>query len=245
MNKRCLFFDVDDVMLPTAQFVEKRIAEFAPEATEEYRRKVTEGLPSEDVKKIDDRFFEFRDLVLEEVPNRFKEKIDYNEIYQIKNLYPNVLEYINFIIENGSYDAVYAISHYNLPREWKPKQELLKLCFPNMTGIIPVQFHKEPYEKGKKRVKTIKALEVMELFGINDVHNFTLIDNSRSNVCEWAEYGGNGILFLPDSFDKKISLKDRMCKLIDLNPYAIDIVEHNTRLLITDGSEKQDKVLKK
>ncbi len=169
-KKCCGIYDYDGVLVPGEILMDEYIKDVCPDAmnsheeqliqrqielTKEELRLIQErnihGLEMREVKKeLDDiaakldRHFMLKDQVLEETEPKYKNIIDYDEIYRLENVYPGVLETLWQIYDRGVYHILINNTHTNVDREEKAKLRLLAKEFPPMV-YVPVLFHTIPY----------------------------------------------------------------------------------------------------
>lgn len=149
-------------------------------------------------------FLEERDHCLEEDNQKEHNYIvDYQNTYVLKNATPGSIEMINEMIESDEYEGYYCLSHHNGGREEKCKRNFINQVFNGKLEFLGMRFHSEEYQEGKRRKRSSKALYIMRKFGLKDLSNCILIDDSTANLDEWIKYGGVAILYRPMSDDEK------------------------------------------
>ena len=144
----------------------------------------------EELKRLIQRHFELKDQVLEETEEKYRNKINYNEIYQLKNVFPGVLEAIWKIHDSGIYVQQISNTHVNAEREIIAKKILLQKEFPPMK-FVPIRYHIEPYRDqygavNKNRQPSDKVGRLLRTIPSIDP---TLVDNSRSIINRGDELG--------------------------------------------------------
>ena len=233
-SRKVLVLDFDDVIMATGHLVDAEIKKINFRASGQYQRDITKQFQSGEIdfetyRVLLEEHFDLKDRVLEEVDPEFRGRIDYSKIISPQNFYPNVVDYINYLVRCGRYDEVYIESLYNVSSEAKHKAEIIKKYMPGVK-FIPVPFHRVPYKVGLKRQRTNKALYIQEYLNRCGIENYTLIDDSNSNVKEWIEAGGIGINFNAQSND--------INKLHNLNPFYISVQEYYSVPKLSDGRKK-------
>lgn len=149
-------------------------------------------------------FLEERDNFLE-VDNQANEElgvINYQDIYTTDHLSRGIKSLIKKLNSDLQYDSIYCLSHHNGGREEICKQRFITTNFKELK-FLGLRFHLEKYEKGKRRLRSSKALYVMQKFNLENLNNCILIDDSTVNLDEWIKYGGIAILYRPISFDEE------------------------------------------
>ena len=241
--KRILCIDFDDVIMNTKPHIEKYLKILDARASEEYIKSLSkskeEGLIDEETfHELEREHYDYKDRILEEVDNEYKGFINYDAFINIENTYPNVVDYVNFLCNCGHYDEVYIVSHHNVDREKEAKDRFIKEFMPK-AKYIPVPFHQEKYEKGKRREMTNKAKYLMKKLDINDIINFTLIDDSNRNGQEWVSENGFFWHFMTNGV-----VKDDKNELASLMPYKI-IGQKHLPLLYPGEEERKEMTSKK
>lgn len=226
---RLICIDVDDVIFDTDPIIQKKLEEIDYRSTKKYRESIAHE-SSEDMRELLDESFNILDAILEETVyaeyDDLKEKttmrsykqINYDEVYKEENLIPNAINFVRNIIDNrGENDFVIFLSHMNPEREGIAKAKVLYELFPEVDVVETLPFHIEP---GSKNVNS-KALWIKQVYGLDNLSNCYLIDNSRSNCKDFRKHGGNFVRYLQDGFDKESTLADRISRLTNLDPYKL------------------------
>ncbi len=226
-NYRLFCIDVDDVIFNTDPFVQNKLDEIDHRATKKYREEIAKET-SEDMRESLKKSFDILDAILEETEyvdyddekekttRRNYKRLNYEEIYQDKNLIPGAVEFVRGILDTrGENDFFIFLSHKNPEREGLVKAKKLYELFPDIDAVETLPFHIEP---GTKRVNS-KALWIKQVYGLENLDNCYLLDNSRSNCKDFRKHGGNFVRYLPDGFDDTHTLADHMSKLNLLDPY--------------------------
>jgi len=215
----CNILDFDGVLVPGEELMDEYIKLFCYEATNEYCEKLFKRQSDlvliqqqleedrniygkemheiinelEEIKKLLVKHFDLKDQVLEEANDKYRNKIDYKEIYQVKNVFPGVLEAVWKMHDKGIYYQQISNTHVNAEREIIAKKELLKKAFPPMK-FVPVRYHIEPYRDpygllNKNRKPSDKVGRLIRTVPYIDVRTSTLVDNSRSIITRGNELG--------------------------------------------------------
>lgn len=226
-NYRLFCIDVDDVIFNTDPLVQQLLEIIDHRATKKYREEIAHET-SEDMRDALNKSFDILDAILEETiyvdyddekektTRRSYKQLDYNEIYQDNNLISGSVDFIKNMLANRlENDYFIFLSHKNPEREGVVKTKKLYELFPEIDAVETLPFH---VEAGSKRVNS-KALWIKQVYGLENLDNCYLLDNSRSNCKDFRKHGGNFIRYLPESFDKQHTLADHMSKLDSLDPY--------------------------
>lgn len=145
-------------------------------------------------------------------------KINYSDVYKSKNLLPNAINYVNYMLNNREENCFFIyLSHRNPEREGLEKMLELYRLTPGIDAILTLPYH---IEAGSKKVNS-KALWVKQSLVLENLDNCILIDNSKSNCKDWRKHGGTDIRFLTDGFPKEFDLEEHLLRLPSLDPYAI------------------------
>lgn len=228
-NYKLICIDVDDVIFNTDPFVQEKLEQIDHRATKKYREEIAKET-SEDMRESLCKSFDILDAILEETlyidyddekektTRRSYKTLDYDEIYQDKNLILSSVQYIKNMLSNrGENEFFIFLSHKNPDREGLVKAKRLYELFPEIDVVETLPFHIEP---GSKSVNS-KALWIKQVYGLDNLDNCYLIDNSKSNCKDFRKHGGYDIRFLPDGFNKSHNLADKFSKLDSLDPYMI------------------------
>lgn len=227
--KEILCIDFDDVIIKTKPLVEAIIEKIEFNGSEKYfqtiQRYYYDGFIDLETKKfLEDKHFDYKDRILEEVDDKYKNLIDYRKVISIDNIYCNAVEYINFLKRSNRYSKIYILTHCNVQREIDAKLEFMNKYCPGIE-VIAVPFHKDKYAEGVKRKRTSKAEYLKEYLGIDSISNCTLIDDSPSNGRDWTAHGGTYIKYNPNTS------KDYSKKEADtLFPYDIMLMSEQPKL---------------
>ena len=208
----CGIYDYDGVLVPGEELMDQYIDPVCHEATNAYGLKLfkrqlellleKQRLEEErniydpdykticqqliDIEEKIKKHFELKDRVLEETEPKFKNIIDYDEIYRIENVYPGVLNSLLEIYKENIYQKLVNNTHVNIKREIVAKERLLKAYFPPME-FVPIPFHIFPYRDkegyvNKDRKPTDKVLRMMRTIDYVNPLISTYVDNSRGVI---------------------------------------------------------------
>ena len=212
-------FDFDGVFVPGEELMDDYIWEICKEATNAYCdelfRRQTELIQHqqqleidrnvygkemqeiicelEDLKRLIKKHFDLKDQVLEETEEKYRNKIDYNEIYQKNNVYIGVLELLWKIYDSKIFDLHISNTHVNAEREIIAKRDLLQKVFPPMK-FVPIKYHTDPYKDqygllNKNRKPSDKVGRLLKTIPTIDKKTTILVDNSRSIIARGDELG--------------------------------------------------------
>lgn len=210
MEKKCYFnTDVDGVIIPGQELMDEYVYNDIDKiASDRYRyelvarinelRKKKEELEDEqrffcpEMKEIEREIkeyerkkaihYEHKNMVLEEVTPELEGRIPYDEIYQLKNLYPGMADALYKLYEAGIFDGFTAPSNVNKDREIRAKLELFK-HFP-FVQLLPLQFFIEPFYlpggkvKALNRIPSNKAATLAKIKKDMDIPISPLIDDT-------------------------------------------------------------------
>ena len=200
--KRILCLDFDDVIMRTKTVIEPIIARIEPLATEAYLISISDDfrngkIDAEEKQARTTIHFDYKDRVLEEFDDKYKNRINYERVININNVYNGAVEYVNYLCNCGLYDKVYIVSHYNVDREVDAKRKFIDKYLPKVE-FVPVPFHIETYEEGKIRKRTNKASFLKQHAKLDSIdYRFTLVDDSMGNGVDWRKAGGIFIKYNP------------------------------------------------
>ena len=146
-----------------------------------------------EIERLLKEHFDLKDQVLEETEEKYRNRIDYNAIYQRNNVYPGVLELLWKIYEAKIYYLLISNTHVNAEKEIIAKRELLKNEFPPMK-FVPVRYHIEPYRdqyglRNRNRKPSDKVGILLRTIPTIDPAVSPLVDNSRSIITRGNELG--------------------------------------------------------
>ena len=231
-NYTLLCIDVDDVIFNIEPYVQGLLEQIDHKATKKYREEVASE-SSEDVMEAMKKHYKILNAILEEtmyvdyddrkdrIIKRNYKQLNYDDIYEDKNLFMESVEYIRHLLNNRSNNTfVIFISHRNPEREGITKTKRLYELFPNVDCIETLPFH----EKIGTDIISSKALYIKEVYALDNLKKCILIDNSRGNCLDFRKYGGMDIRFLPEGYKKKHTLADHLSKLSDLDPTMLQFV---------------------
>lgn len=219
MNDNILVLDCDGVIFDSLPLIDEYVQKIKYEASDAYKKQLDmeemrvrlvinrweeersndpnqHGLLTKriiDIKRKKKMYFEYKDKVLEEVLDEYKDRIDYQKIYQLENTFDGVLNMIYTIHGKGLFSDIYILSHVNTQKEIETKKEFFKTYLP-MVKFIPVMFHMEPFynpdgTKKNKRERTCKIEYFRNYTGIKDLSNIYFIDDSESIIDEAKDLG--------------------------------------------------------
>lgn len=145
----------------------------------------------QEIERLLKEHFDLKDQVLEESEDKYRNKINYDEIYQRKNIYPGVLELLWKIYDAKIYFMMISNTHVNAEREIIAKRNELKRDFPPMK-FVPTRYHIEPYRDqygllNKNRQPSDKVGMLLRTVPIIDPTISPLVDNSKSIITRGKE----------------------------------------------------------
>lgn len=241
----CGVYDYDGVLVPGEELMDNYIDPVCHEATNAYGEKLFErqlalieekqlleqerdvyGNEMDEIiaelaeleRKIK-RHFELKDQVLEETEEKYRNIINYDEIYRIENVYPGVLEALWKIHSSGIYQKMVNNTHVNMDREIKAKTNLLKSAFPPIE-FVPIYFHIIPYRDregfiNKDRKPSDKVLRMVRTNKYINPFISTYVDNS-AGVIRCANKQGFRTYFVKKGLDSLDSIIEAANDTIDI-----------------------------
>ncbi len=181
-----------------------------------------------------------------------KEIVDYNSIYQAKNIIPGAVDSLKYMLNSSMVDMIVACSHYTGYREGMAKMKLFREEFPFIL-MLPeslLKFHQESPCMGKRRTRSSKDKQIdlmkqkiSELFGYDyDSIEVILGDDSFPNLDGLNEK--EGILYRERSHEETKNgidkpVDSRFVRQFSWNKEEID------RIFSEIHSKKENKILKK
>ena len=231
-----ILIDIDDTLNKSSRITEKQIERINYKASQKFLREYEDSHPL----FIDQECFkkhqrDLRNQILEEY-GEYDGAIDYFDIHNEYNLYPNVKETLLEVLKNRNDNTfVFLISHRNPERESRVKEYIYhNYCISNgdslLDGVITTSVFIEPYSLGiENRTFNSKALCVLETLNIplSYLKNCFLIDDSSSVRRDFKEYGGNVIpAYLEMGYIKDLEddCDDRQRVIINWDPYWLSLV---------------------
>ena len=257
---RLFCIDVDDVVYNLADKVEEVLEKIDSRATRKFRAwAATQGTVDEETYRkksyailnaiLEELTYVDVNLENESITKRNYKRIDYEKLYVDENLFPGVIENINYLLQNRRENDFYIfLSHYNPEREAEIKTKKWYELFPTIDAVETLPFHTE---RGGK-IFNVKALWLKETYGLENLNNCWIIDNDFTNCRDFKRSGGRYMHFLSKGFDGSHTLVDHLSKLTSLNPYDIQFAisfieycaenpEYSDELL---ASDEEPKILK-
>ena len=92
-----------------------------------------------------------KDEVLEELKEEYKNSINYRKIYRKENLFPGVIDVIQFLYKKNIFKKIYIVTHFNTVNEVYAKHLLFKEVFP-FIEVVYVPYH----DKGRSDMQYIE-----------------------------------------------------------------------------------------
>ncbi len=156
-------------------------------------------LTIEGICRLREEHFLLKDMVLEEVLEKYVGRIDYDKIFQMHNTFPGVIDKIREIQAAGVFDKIFIVSHYNSAREAAAKERFFAKFLPGVEVIL-VEFHKDNFivgddEKNKLRQRQNKIAVFSARTGIVDLSLSSFIDDTLSIVDEARKFGVGTCVF--------------------------------------------------
>ena len=162
-----------------------------------------------------------KDQILEEVFSQYKGRIPYNEIYTIENAFDDVVNTVKLINNCNVYDEIILNSHVNSPFEILYKRRFHQEYLPFMKTYFP-QFHMDPYNYdtphlwvNNDRIRTNKALYLMEKRGLSNLIGYYAVDDSSSICREYEHEHAKAFYKSPEESSKEVLYRALNCALTD------------------------------
>ena len=199
--------------------------------------------PIEDVKRCLDEMDRMNDIIRNATVfiTPSKELIDYESIYQSRNVNWNAVRVVKKVMKSGLVGHTIEATHHNGEREVIAKIRLNKETLPG-TEFIGQRFHPSEHD-AERRFRSSKIDEIVRRKKIMP-EQVALMDDSKDNCRDCKEKGGNEIHYKPYT-DAEI-LKRNMEK--DKNDSLRRITEFNEDEvieIIRGCKERLDKKVKK
>ena len=217
--KRYLILDCDGVIFKSPALIDEQVKKIKYEASDEYYQELIDASErlnerlneweqersndEEEKQSIDRKLAEiarlrqehwdYKDQVLEEVFEKYKNLIDYNRIFVSENTYEGVISLINYIWASKVFDDIIILSHVNTQTEIDAKERYFHTYLPMVKTVFP-KFHEDSYfypetmEKRKeKRPRTNKIEYLKKLYNIDDLSESIFIDDTEGIIKEAAK----------------------------------------------------------
>lgn len=205
-----LCLDFDDVILNTKSIVEPLLEKICYFSSESFF-KSTFCKDEEERNKLQKKHFDYKDRVLEEVDDEFKERIDYNSVIKKENAFPGAIQNITNLYNSNLFREIYIVTHCNTEREINAKINFINKYLPFAKPMF-VKFHEIDYnyakENGIRRMASSKAENVKNRLGIDDISNFLLVDDSKTNGKDWVKNNGIFALYKHDCDQNKFNYEE-------------------------------------
>ena len=166
----CLISDFDGVLVDSLPLIDEYVKQIDYRASDEYRSKLIkrsnecneekqrleeeQKFYGKEMYKIKQELLELekkrlehydrKNIVLEEVYPEYRNRIGYNEIYQIENAYEGVIELLTKIWEKRVYERLIVCTNVNTGVEIQSKRAFIKKYLP-MAQFVPLRFFLDPY----------------------------------------------------------------------------------------------------
>ena len=181
-----------------------------------------------------------KDQVLEESLPEYVNRIPYDKIYIVENIFPGVLELIHKLYDMGIYTEIIVNTHVNVDSEIKAKRILLETAFPP-TKFIPVQFYLERRLNngmGIKRTRSNKVARLLKALPYikSATSNSVFVDNTLS-VLDQAEKFKFKCFFVRKNEDK-IVIENPV-----INPIPYEIILEAGNYTIVEVQKQKEKKL--
>ena len=125
--------------------------------------------------------------------------IDYDKILDMNYALPHAIEFVKTVMLLPHIDAK-ILSHKNCKREYLRKEKIIKENIGDIE-LHTLYFHSDAFSPVNRQMNS-KAEYVMNLYGLSHLdETFILIDDSKTNILDWIDHGGIGILFSKNYVD--------------------------------------------
>lgn len=197
-NDLILALDCDGCVMDTVGILEDLVAQINYCCSREFKTKIMDRAYNnnemEQFKMYSDINRITKDEVLEELFDLYKNRIDYDELYQLKHAFKNVVKVITVFYNLGIFKKMYVVSHINSYREIEAKKRFFEKYLPFME-LVFIPFHDKPYSYDKNcyyenanRKRTNKPEYFFKLTKEDPKH--TIFIDDSSTICDEAkEYG--------------------------------------------------------
>ena len=214
MGRRVLCLDCDGVIFNTVSMCQNILSEINYCCSDDFKDKIIgQAYKNNDMNSVNmytQIHIITKDEVLEERKDIYKNRINYSEMYVLKNTYPGIIDIIMAIYETGYFNKIYITTHVNTVREAMAKKAFFSKYLP-MVEVIAIPFKKDPYIDDKdfyfdnaNRKRTNKPLE---FFGVTneDPESALFVDDTEA-ICKQAIELGSEAMFCNHDFQNPISL---------------------------------------
>ena len=193
-----VFFDLECIVPGASKLVDDYIEKYEYRASNKYLKEIVadynDGRKDQDeYRKLLDEHYDYKDRVLEEVDEKYRNLIDYASIYSAENVDENVYARIKYQATNRE---IYGIFYYNTDREYQAKERLCRQAFPNCQ-VVGIRFYNEEYVPRLIRNRVNKAKEILKRFKLDSLEECCLYDKSFISCREWQEQRGTAVYMAP------------------------------------------------
>ena len=170
---------------------------------EEYYRKplVEIGEVLDMVKHDKEMFLEERDATVEADGKLDNGVIPYDRIYSERNWMPYTLENVRNLYEELEGKVISLTAHNGIDdmngREFKAKGDAISKMVPDMKHL-GLRFHAWEHIEGERRPRNSKAIKLMQIYDLPNLHGIVAVDDSMENCLDIFRYGGTPILVSQD-----------------------------------------------
>ena len=189
----CIISDFDGVIVNSLPLIDEYVQELDYKASDKYRKELVDRSNAchlekqrlEEEQKFDGYemdiivqeiaelqrkrkdHYDRKNIVLEEVYPEFRNKIDYQKIYQIENAYEDAIETLIRIWERKIYERMIICTNINSGVEILAKRGFIKEYLP-MAQLIPLRFFLDPYYDPLSGLKNLNRVPCDKLKTLTD-----------------------------------------------------------------------------
>ena len=218
----CLISDFDGVIMDSLPLIDGHVKKLDYKASDEYCKKLVDQsnychmekqrleeeqkfnskeylaiiAEIEELRRKRKEHYDHKNIVLEEVYPETRNKIPYDEIYQLENAFDGAIETLTRIWERYIYHRFIVCSNVNTGSEILSKRVFIKKYLP-MAIFIPLQFFIDPYFdpesglKNRNRIPTDKLDVLVKRDSTIDIHNSDAIDDTKGVIESGIRLGFN------------------------------------------------------
>jgi len=250
MEKIVLDLDV----LSTHKKFEDAIAKVESKASKNYQARINKLF--EENKITDEQYFYYmdehenlRNRVLEEIDPKYKNRINFYEIFEVNEEMRDLVASINKMSENKE---LFIQFYYSTEREKNIKINICKRLFPNCKEIIPIKYYQQEYSSNIRRKRTNKTTFIKEKLGVTNLEGYTLIDKASIGVgkptltqFEWGNSKGQYLIVDYSNEIKKFYLRPPKVLVLDYDDVLYPSKEIMEKILAEIDEKATEAYMKK
>ena len=217
----CLVSDFDGVLVNSLPLIDEYVKRIDYKASDEYRKILVDRSNQlhilkqqleeeqkfnsneyraviEEIEELRRKRYEHYDrknVVLEEVYPEYRNRIDYNAIYQLENAYDGVIETLIRIKNEKIYDKIIVCSSVNTSVEILYKRKFINKYLEN-AYFLPVHFFSLPYEDPETNMKNVGRIPADKLVALTehyfiDIPKSVVVDDTKGVIDSGLKLGFN------------------------------------------------------